>query len=90
MSEDRVEPRQQGYMAKSRSGSSGEVDVLGVTDLRAAFESFEAVDILRLEKAGRYLGWKCRTDGAELLGEAVARALTARGAARDISAPLCS
>lgn len=75
MSEHRAGPRLQDYMAKSRSHSSREVDVLGDTDLRAAFESFEAADLLRLEKAGRYLGWKCRTDGAELLGEAVARAL---------------
>ena len=62
-------------MAKSRLSSPGEPDFLSVTDLRTAFESFEAADSLRLEKAGRYLGWKCRTDGGELLGEAVMRAL---------------
>ena len=62
-------------MAKSRLGRSDEVDVLSADDLRIAFESFVAADLLRLEKAARYLGWKCRTDGDELLGEAVARAL---------------
>jgi DNA-directed RNA polymerase specialized sigma24 family protein len=56
-------------------GKSDQIDVLGVTDLRVAFESFEAADLLRLNAAGRYFGWKCQTDGAELLGEAVVRAL---------------
>lgn len=62
-------------MVKSRLSSPGEGEFFNVTDLRAAFESFEAADSLRLDKAGRYLGWKCRTDGGELLGEAVMRAL---------------
>ena len=59
----------------SRLSSPGEPDFLSVTELRSAFESYEAEDSLRLDKAGRYLGWKCRTDGGELLGEAVMRAL---------------
>lgn len=62
-------------MVKSRSRNPDQHELLSVTDLRAAFQSFAAADSLRLEKAGRYLGWKCRTDGGELLGEAVMRAL---------------
>ncbi len=62
-------------MAKSRLSNPGEPEFRSVTDLRTAFESFEAADSLRLEKAGRYLGWKCRTNGGELLGESVMRAL---------------
>ena len=74
-------------MVKSRSSSPGETEFLGVADLRTAFESFGAADSLRLDKAGRYLGWKCRTDGGELLGEAVMRALNGdRRCPRDLPA----
>ena len=74
-------------MVKSRSSSPGESDYLGVADLRTAFESFGAADSLRHDKAGRYLGWKCRTDGGELIGEAVMRALNGdRRCPRDLPA----
>ena len=44
-------------MAKSRLNGPGEPDFFSVADLRTAFETFEVADSLRLEKAGRYLGW---------------------------------
>lgn len=52
--------------------------LLSTADLRAAFEAFGKVEIHRLKKAARFLGWRCRTDGDELLGEAVERALDGR------------
>ncbi len=75
MSEECGQLRLYDQMVKSRSRKPDQHELLSVTDVRAAFQSFAAADNLRLEKAGRYLGWKCRTDGDELLGEAVMRAL---------------
>ena len=48
---------------------------LSCEELRTAFDAFSTADSLRIEKVGRYLGWKCQTDADELLGEAVLRAL---------------
>ncbi len=73
-------------MAKPRPRSSDESDAFSVADLKSAIESFDAADSLRLGKAGRYLGWKCQTDGDELLSEAIMRALNGdRRCPKDVS-----
>lgn len=51
---------------------------LSTADLRTVFKAFGKAEILRLKKAARFFGWRCRTDGDELLGEAFERALTGR------------
>ena len=51
---------------------------LSTGELRTAFESFSKVEILRLKKAARFFGFRCRTDGDELLDEAFERALSGR------------
>jgi RNA polymerase sigma-70 factor (ECF subfamily) len=62
-------------MLNSPASNPNQTEFLSAAELRTAFEAFSAADSLRLEKAGQYLGRKCRTDGNELLGEAVLRAL---------------
>jgi RNA polymerase sigma-70 factor (ECF subfamily) len=74
-------------MVNSRTSNPGEPDFLSVADLRIAFDSFGVADSLRLDKTAQYLGWKCRTDGGELVGEAVMRALNGdRRCPRDLAA----
>lgn len=51
---------------------------LSTGELRTVFESFSKAEILRLERAALFFGFRCRTDGDELLDEAVKRALSGR------------
>ena len=62
-------------MLNTRSSSAEQNECLSPAELRTALGALGTADSLRLEKAGRYLGWKCQTESDELLGEAVLRAL---------------
>ena len=62
-------------MATSQPRHSAVPKILSIAELRAAFESFSDADEVRLEKAARYLKWKCGVEIDELINEAVMRAL---------------